>query len=118
MDQIIKDVVRILDEKIADKISVMDIREVSNLTSYFVIATANSDTHMNALKDEIIDFLGKNNVPVIYYDKGRGYDWMVIDCGYFIIHLFSEKGREFYSLDDLWLNARRYSLEDILPKAE
>ena len=116
MDHTVVEVMRLLDEKMADRISLMDVKDVSNLASYFVIATANSDTHMAALRDEIVDFLGKNNVPVIYYDKGRGYDWMVIDSGYFIVHIFSERGRTFYSLEDLWLNAKKYSVEEVLPK--
>ncbi|AKI97156.1 Iojap-like protein [Kosmotoga pacifica] len=116
MDSSVKGIAEVLDTKDAKDIVILDIAEVSNLTSYFVIATANSEPHMEALRDAVLEFLEKNNLSVIYYDRGRGYDWMVVDGGHFIVHLFSEKGREFYSLEDLWLNAKRYSLEDILKR--
>jgi len=114
LDGNIREIVKILYDKEAADIVLLDVSEVSNLTSYFVIATANSDPHMEALRDGILDFLEKHNVLVIYYDKGKGYDWMVIDCGYFIVHIFSNRGREFYALEDLWLNAKRYDVEEII----
>ncbi|OAA31327.1 hypothetical protein AT15_07470 [Kosmotoga arenicorallina S304] len=114
MENFIREILRVIDKKDARDIVVLDVAEVSNLTSYFIIATANSEPHMEALRDAVLELLEKNNLPVIYYDKGRGYDWMVIDGGHFIVHLFSEKGRDFYSLEDLWLNAKRYTVEELL----
>jgi len=114
LDITLKYAVRVLDEKEAEDISVLDIREVSNLSSYFVIATANSEPHMIALRDSLIEEFDKNNIAVIYYDRGKGYDWLVVDCGYFIVHVFSKKGREFYALEDLWLNAKKYDSAEVL----
>ncbi len=116
MDKEITDIVGILDNNEAEDVMVLDVQKVSNLTSYFIVATANSDPHMEALRDKILEYVKKDNIPVIYYDHGKGYDWMVVDCGFFIAHLFSKKGREFYSLEDLWLNAKSYKLEEILNK--
>ncbi|WP_369603932.1 RsfS/YbeB/iojap family protein, partial [Klebsiella quasipneumoniae] len=53
---------------------------------------------MGALREAILEYIEKETVEIIYYDKGKVYDWMVIDGGYFIVHIFSKKGREFYSL--------------------
>jgi len=114
LENSIKEIARVLDNKDAKDIVILDVADVSNLTSYFIIATANSEPHMEALRDAVLEFLEKNNLPVIYYDKGRGYDWMVVDGGHFIVHLFSEKGRDFYSLEGLWLNAKHYSTEELL----
>lgn len=114
MDNVVKEIADILDEKHGEDIVILDVSKVSNLSDYFVVATANSDPHMDALREAILDYVQKETVEIIFYDKGKGYDWMVIDGGYFIVHIFSRKGRDFYSLEDLWLNAKRYTYRDLV----
>ncbi|HDP76856.1 MAG TPA: ribosome silencing factor [Mesotoga infera] len=114
MDNVVKEIVEILDKKHGEEIVVLDISKVSNLSDYFVVTTANSDPHMDALREGVLEYVERESVRIIFYDKGKGYDWMVIDGGYFIIHIFSKKGREFYSLEDLWLNAKRYTYRDLV----
>jgi len=114
LDNVVKEIVEILDKKHGEEIVVLDISKVSNLSDYFVVTTANSDPHMDALREGILEFVEREGVQIIFYDKGKGYDWMVIDGGYFIVHIFSKKGREFYSLEDLWLNAKRYTYRDLV----
>jgi len=114
LDNVVKEIVEILDEKHGEEIIVLDVSKVSNLSDYFVVTTANSDPHMDALREGILEYVEREAVQIIFYDKGKGYDWMVIDGGYFIVHIFSRKGREFYSLEDLWLNAKRYTYRDLV----
>lgn len=114
MDNVVKEIVEILDKKHGEEIVVLDISKVSNLSDYFVVTTANSDPHMDALREGVLEYVERESVRIIFYDKGKGYDWMVIDGGYFIVHIFSKKGREFYSLEDLWLNAKRYTYRDLV----
>ena len=114
MDNVVKEIVEILDKKHGEEIVVLDISKVSNLSDYFVVTTAKSDPHMDALREGILEYVEREAVQIIFYDKGKGYDWMVIDGGYFIVHIFSRKGREFYSLEDLWLNAKRYTYRDLV----
>jgi len=114
LDNVVKEIADILDEKHGEDIVILDVSKVSNLSDYFVVATANSDPHMGALREAILEYIEKETVEIIYYDKGKGYDWLVIDGGYFIVHIFSKKGREFYSLEDLWLNAKRYTYRDLV----
>jgi ribosome-associated protein len=44
---------------------------------------------------------------LIFYDKGKNYDWLVVDAGIIIVHVFSKRGREFFALEDLWVRAER-----------
>jgi len=114
LDDIVKEITEILDKKLGEEIVILDVSKVSNLSDYFVIATTNSDPHMEALREAVLEYLEKASIPIVYYDKGRGYDWLVVDGGYFIVHIFSKKGREFYSLEDLWLNAKRYTYRELV----
>jgi len=114
LENVVKEIAEVLDQKQGEEIVVLDVSKVSNLSDYFLVATANSDPHMEALRDSVLEILERQSVQIIYYDKGRGYDWLVIDGGYFIVHIFSKKGREFYSLEDLWLNAKRYTYRELV----
>lgn len=114
MDKVVKEIAEIIDEKLGEDIVILDVSKVSNLADYFVVTTANSDPHMDSLREAILQYVEREAVEIIYYDKGKGYNWMVIDGGYFIVHIFSKKGREFYSLEDLWLNAKRYTYRDLV----
>ncbi len=87
---------------------VLDMRETPMPTDYFLIVTANSDVHMKSLRDRVVQFIKKEtDLEIIYYDKGEGYDWMIIDAGDIVIHIFTERGREFYDLEGLWIDAKR-----------
>ncbi len=114
LDKVVKEIAEIIDEKLGEDIVILDVSKVSNLADYFVVTTANSDPHMDSLREAILQYVEREAVEIIYYDKGKGYNWMVIDGGYFIVHIFSKKGREFYSLEDLWLNAKRYTYRDLV----
>ncbi len=68
-------------------------QKVSNLADYFVVTTANSDPHMDSLREAILQYIEREAVEIIYYDKGKGYNWMVGRRWLFHRHIFSKKGR-------------------------
>lgn len=88
-------------------ITVLDLRELSPATNYFVIATGNSDRQMKAVADEIID-AGKENDMQVFgkagYEQAR---WIVLDFVDVVIHLFDEQFREYYDLEMLWGDAEK-----------
>ena len=96
-----------LSEKEAEEICVLDMQTTPIPTDYFAICTANSQTHMAALRDAVVDFFDRQGIALIFYDKGKNYDWLVVDAGIIIVHIFSKKGREFFALEDLWIRAER-----------
>lgn len=98
----VKELVKLLDEKDGKEIVVLDMEDSGLMVDYFVIVTGNSEPHMSALRDEVVKFLKGEDIPILFYDKGKGSDWLIIDTGTFIIHIFSEEGREFYDLESLW----------------
>lgn len=97
----------ILDEKDADDIKIIDMEKTALMVDFFIIVTGNSDTHMAALRDYVIQYLKEHDLSIFNYDKGKGYDWMTIDAGSILVHIFSEEGREFYDLEGLWAEAER-----------
>jgi ribosome-associated protein len=99
-----------LREKEAEEIVVLNMSDTNLLTDYFIICTANSDVHMKALVVNVLDCAKENEMKIIYADRQKAGDWMIVDTGEFVVHVFSKKGRKFYALDDLWRETERISL--------
>lgn len=105
--ELLKKLFDLLNEKEAINPVVLDMRRTPMPADFFVIATANSQTHMNTLRDAVVEFFLLNNHSLIYYDKGEGYDWLLIDAGNIVVHVFTARGREFYDLEGLWSDAAK-----------
>ncbi len=105
--ELVKKLIQLMYEKEAIDPVVLDMSETPLPTEYFVIVTANSQTHMGTLRDAVVEFFTANAHPLIYFDKGTGYDWMLVDAGEIVVHIFTSHAREFYDLEGLWSDAAR-----------
>jgi len=94
-------------EKKAEHIVVLDLREVSSFTDYFVIMQGNSKRQNTAIYESIERELKKENVKPLSIEGRENAEWILMDCGYFIIHIFSKEAREYYYLEKLWGDAPR-----------
>ncbi len=98
------------DDKDAEEILILNMSETNLLTDYFVICTANSTVHMKALIDTARDFANENDERLIYADKQAKGDWVLVDMGDIVVHIFSRQGRKFYALEELWRESDRINL--------
>ncbi|MBO8140182.1 MAG: ribosome silencing factor [Thermosipho sp. (in: Bacteria)] len=105
------DIIERIWEKLIEKEAVepiiLDMSSTNVPTDFFVILTANSTPHMKSLREAMLDLLHESGKEIIYYDKGDNYDWLIIDAGDIVIHIFTEQGRDFYDLEGLWIDAKR-----------
>jgi ribosome-associated protein len=93
--------------KKAEDIVVLDLRGLSTFTDFFVIMTGNSTRQNTAISDSIEQALKKNRLMPIGVE-GRGpAEWILLDYGSFVVHVFSKQAREYYSLEKLWGDAPR-----------
>ena len=95
------------DDLKAENIEVIDLRKVSALTDYFVIASGRSDRQVQAICDRIRENLKKvkrQPLGVEGYQEGH---WVLVDYGEVIAHIFYEEVRTFYALEKLWGDAPR-----------
>lgn len=102
MEQTIKDLAaqaaRILQDKKAQDILIIDISDMTIVADYFVLASGRTPVQTRALADELQEKLG-NPRATEGYTPGR---WIMLDYGDVVIHLFCTEEREFYSLERLW----------------
>ena len=92
--------------KKAEEVVILDVREVSSVTDFFVIASATSEPHVRAIWNEIVDSLKQDHQLTPPPPEGAQYNaWVVIDCFDVIVHVMSRETREKYDLEGLWNDA-------------
>ncbi|MBR7143113.1 MAG: ribosome silencing factor [Clostridia bacterium] len=113
-----KRAVQILDSKKAEDIRLIEIGDLTVLADYFVIANGTSTTQVRALADEIAFRIHEETgVSPLRTEGYDGSNWILIDYGYVVIHVFYRETREFYNLEKLWADGRQVDVSDLL-KAE
>ena len=111
---LVKLVCRVLDDKKADAVTVLNVSEQSSITDYLVIATATSEPHLRALRVELEKALDSNEVHLVGMETAQQSGWMVIDAFDVMIHLFLRQTREHYGLERLWRDATEVSVNSLL----
>ena len=91
-----------LDElKALDPVSI-NVKKISNFTDYMMIATGNSNRHIQALSEKVLSNLKENKIDLLGIE-GQGQEgWILIDVGDVVLHLMSDRTRNFYDLESLW----------------
>jgi ribosome-associated protein len=100
-----------LDMKATDVV-LLDLRGVSDMTDYFVIASGNSDTHVRSIAQHVRDELKKEGAPVSHEEGVTQGRWALLDYVDFVVHLFHPTLRQFYQLERLWSDAETVALTD------
>lgn len=95
----------------AENIVILDLRELSNITDYFVIMTGTSSTHLRSLGDKIEEALKAERIKPGQIDGQRGTGWVVMDYGNVIVHAMTTDARELFELERLWGDAPRTDWE-------
>ena len=99
--------VQAAESKKATDIKVLDLTGITSFTDHFVICTGSNSRQIQAISDEIQlrlkDDRGELPLSVEGYQQA---EWVLVDYGDFLIHIFSPKAREYYALERLWRNAR------------
>ena len=108
---------RVLDDKKAGELAVLDVSEQSSITDYLVLATATSEPHLRALRVELEKALDQNHVHLVGMETAPASGWTVIDAFDVMIHLFLSDAREHYGLERLWRDAVELPLAKVLAAA-
>ena len=105
-NELLSKILKILDDKKAIDIKHMEIKDVTTITDYFVIASGTSSTHIKALADNLEYELKKDG---IYPNKIEGYEtgtWILLDYADVVVHIFTEQERQKYNIEELWDNMK------------
>lgn len=98
-------------EKKATDVVVLDIRKITQMTDYFLIAGGFTDIHVRAVAEYVEDLLReKFGVKPWHVEGKEAGRWMLLDYVDFVVHVFQPEAREFYQLEKLWRDAERHDL--------
>ncbi|HKY28890.1 MAG TPA: ribosome silencing factor [Pyrinomonadaceae bacterium] len=97
------------DKKALDPI-VLDLRQIATFTDYFVITGGANERQVQAISDEVFERLKKAGSNAARVEGYKNAEWILLDYGDFIVHVFAEKARKFYDLERLWRESKRVEL--------
>lgn len=100
--ELAKEAAKKLNEKKGMDIRIIRVNDISSLADYFVFATGTSNTHVNALEDELEFHLKQIGVTPHHIEGYRSNSWVLVDYGNVIVHIFTDESRKYYDLDRLW----------------
>lgn len=98
----IERIVKVLDEHKAQAIRAIDITQLSAVADCFLLASANSDTHLRACMQAVEEEMEKIGVTVRHIEGNSHSGWVLLDYHDFVLHLFEPESRQFYNLEKMW----------------
>ena len=108
--------VEALEDKKANDISIIDIEKISTLADYFIIASGSNKNQVQAMTDEELDKLGRAGFETKHVEGYRTANWILLDYGDIVIHIFDEENRLFYDLERIWRDGKAIKKEELLAK--
>ncbi|MFH0778052.1 MAG: ribosome silencing factor [Candidatus Eisenbacteria bacterium] len=101
-----KEAARLALSKKAEDVVILDLRELSAVTDFFVVCSGSSDVHVRAISDAIEKGLAEKDVKKWHIEGYSHRRWVLLDYVDVVVHIFYHKTREFYMLERLWGDAK------------
>ena len=98
--------VKALEDKKGEEIRVIDISDVSVLADYFIIANGSNTNQVQALCDNVTEVLGRAGVHSRQVEGYETANWILLDFGDVIVHVFDKENRLFYDLERIWRDGK------------
>lgn len=101
-------IAEVIVDRLGEDVLILDLREVTGFTDYFVLCTADSRRQLDALQSSIREEMkqGEERKVAMNIEGDPESGWILIDYNSVIVHLFSPEMRDYYRLEELWKNAR------------
>ena len=110
LDERICTALRAASDKKGLDLVVLDLRPIASFTDYFLIISATNVRQVQAIADEIVEQLKKQGTRAARVEGYNTAEWVLVDYGDFVVHVFEDKARRFYDLERLWRDASRVRL--------
>lgn len=107
LDERVCAALRAASDKKAQELIVLDLREIASFTDYFIITSGTNVRQVQAIADEVVEQLKKQGSKALRVEGYNTAEWVLVDYGDFIVHVFEDKARRFYDLERLWRDAVR-----------
>lgn len=105
INEITKRIYDAIDDKLGVDIAILNIAKISSLCDYFVIASGSSTRQVKAIADSVEDAMTEIGIEPRGKEGRETQNWILLDYGDVIVHIFDEETRGFYNLEKLWKDA-------------
>lgn len=109
--EMVRIIVKALDEKKAEGIKVLDIGHVTVMADYFIICNGSNKHQILALQDNVIEKLEQAGFEPKNIEGKNGESWILMDYRDVIVHIFDSENREFYNLERLWQDGKEINMD-------
>lgn len=107
-------IVKAMDDKLAQDIVAINMENASPLYDTFILCTASNKRLLNAIQDNVVDQCEKNGFEIKSIEGRGNAEWILIDVGGVICHIFSEEARKEYNLEKLWSDMPTIDIKEYL----
>ena len=104
--------IQALEDKKAEDIRIIDISQVSVIADYFIIAGGSNKHHIQALCDNVLEKLGRAGYPEKQTEGYKTANWILMDFGDVIVHIFDKENRLIYDLERIWRDGRQVDIAE------
>ncbi|MBQ8606262.1 MAG: ribosome silencing factor [Clostridia bacterium] len=115
---ILKTAVEHLYKKKGEEIRILKVDDITVMADYFVICTGNSNTQIKALAGEVEYQLGEMGIEPLHTEGYGSSDWVLLDYGSVIVHVFYKTTRDHYNLERLWADGTEIPFTDFVTPEE
>ena len=105
--------IQALEDKKAEDIRVIDISEVSVVADYFLIASGNNRSQIQAMADNVQETLGRAGFEMRQVEGYGTANWILMDFGDVIVHIFDKENRLFYNLERIWRDGKAIEVSEL-----
>lgn len=99
-------------EKKAEHVLIMDLRQLTTITDYFIICSGESDLQVKAICDHITEQLERQNIKIWHVEGYQHLNWVLLDLVDVVVHIFRPEVRDYYALERLWGDAKIIEVVD------
>src|SRR5512146_729497 len=110
----VMDAIAAAEEKKAEDLTVLELDKASGgFTDYFVICSGSNPRQIQAISDEVEQRLSRAGLRPMHVEGYRQAEWILLDYVDFVVHVFSQKARNFYNLERLWKSAKHLTPSEL-----
>ena len=102
-----------LEDKKAINLKVLDIKKISSLADYFIIASGSNRSQVQAMADSVDECMSKAGYEPKHKEGYRTANWILLDYGDIVVHIFDEENRLFYDLERIWRDGQEIEADSI-----
>ena len=102
IDQLKKEIEKILSDNKATEIKSIDLKNKTSIADFMIIASGHSSKHIQSLAEILLDKLKKNGISNCHLEGKNSNEWQLIDAFDIIVHIFHPEKRKFYELEKMW----------------